>query len=85
MAALKSSASAELVIEVSETGRFIFHPRTFFVITAVRDQHHFLAYLVEGLSTKTCTVWLLWLIFEMFVNQSSFGKSADLLINGMIM
>lgn len=68
MSTLKSSASAELIIEVSEKSGFICHPLMFFIVAAVRDQHHFLASLGENLSTKTSGFWLICLILETFVS-----------------
>jgi hypothetical protein len=68
MTASKSSASAELIIEVSEKSGFICHPLMLFIVTAIRDQHHFLASLGENLSTKTSGFWLICLILETFMS-----------------
>jgi hypothetical protein len=84
MTALQTSACAELIIEVSEARGFICHSRVLFIVTAVRDQHHFLANLAEDFSTKMGALWFICLILEMFVSKSSLGKSASLFISAMI-
>ena len=68
MPTLKSSASAELIIEVSEARRFISLTRMLFIVTAVRDQHDLLAFLVEILSTKMSAVLIIFVILEWFVS-----------------
>ncbi len=75
-ASRKASTSTELVIDVVNMGGGLFNQVAllFILITAIGDEHHSLALLLDGRLSNLSARYLIELILKLFMSESSLNN-----------